>query len=514
MNADRESVGSQRRTGGALLAVIAIGLALRLWAIGYDLPNIYHPDEPVGLRQALMMLHTGDPNPHFFGYGSLFFYLNALADLVYYLLGKAIGTFERPTDIAAVKTLALGVARSSQPGQVVANRLVSILAGTLCIPVAFGVGRRLGGAPTGLLAALFVAVSPTLVLHSVFVTPNSLAALMALLTLLFLLRLEPSSRWPAFAAVGVALGCAIASKYNDAALGLSCLLALLLLFGRSAWRKPHGYVVAAAATLTFVVVTPYAVLDARSFLGDTLFHLRYYRVASHPSMAGNAPAFYALYLLQTHGALAYVGLGMVGVYLRRRSPPGLILASFAVPYLVYISTLHLRSDRTVMLVVPVLLIMAAEALVLAWWRCDALPGWRRLAARWGIACFVALSTGYMAGRTTVQAWTMTTPDAREVARKWIVDHVPLGAGIAAEWYGPFIDPGEYRVRYFDNLAKKQPEWYLERGFMFLVASSDVHAVATEPDSPRGARYEALLARFPVVAEFERHGRTIRILRTR
>lgn len=40
----------------------------------------------------LAMLKTGDLNPHMFGYPSIIFYLNAIAHLVYFLIGRSLGT--------------------------------------------------------------------------------------------------------------------------------------------------------------------------------------------------------------------------------------------------------------------------------------------------------------------------------------------------------------------------------------------------------------------------------------
>jgi hypothetical protein len=57
----------------ALVGLIVLGLVLRVWGITFGLPYLYHPDEPLGVSVAINMVKTGDLNPHFFGYGSLFF---------------------------------------------------------------------------------------------------------------------------------------------------------------------------------------------------------------------------------------------------------------------------------------------------------------------------------------------------------------------------------------------------------------------------------------------------------
>ena len=239
-----------------LVGITAVGLALRVWGTSYGLPYLYHPDEPLGAMVALIMLKTGDLNPHFFGYGSLFFYLNALAYIPFYLIGQALGLWSTPADITNLQSLALGVGMSAMPTQIILGRWVSVVEGTMCSPLAYWIGSRWSGRATGLLAAGLVALSPTLVVHSQFITPNILSALMILFTLAALVRQTRQSRWPAYVLVGIALGAAIASKYNAALLLVSCGMTYFLLHGRAALRKPEAYLSLGVAGITFIALPP------------------------------------------------------------------------------------------------------------------------------------------------------------------------------------------------------------------------------------------------------------------
>jgi hypothetical protein len=84
-----------------LVGVTLAAFLLRLWGINFGLPYLYHPDEPGYVTIAQNIFKTGDLNPHFFNYPSLFFYLNALAYMPYYLAGRLAGAFSSPADIAA-----------------------------------------------------------------------------------------------------------------------------------------------------------------------------------------------------------------------------------------------------------------------------------------------------------------------------------------------------------------------------------------------------------------------------
>jgi 4-amino-4-deoxy-L-arabinose transferase-like glycosyltransferase len=58
-----------------LAIVLLIAFSLRTWGINYDLPYIFHPDEPFSMGIILNIFRSGNLNPHFYDYPSLFFYI-------------------------------------------------------------------------------------------------------------------------------------------------------------------------------------------------------------------------------------------------------------------------------------------------------------------------------------------------------------------------------------------------------------------------------------------------------
>ena len=493
--------------------LMVLGFLLRVWGIKYGLPYLYHPDEPL-TQNALSMLKTNDLNPHFFGYGSLFFYINAIAYWVYYLLGRMVGLFTSVTDIPDLQIIGMGVGRSLMPSEIIAGRLVSVLLGTLCIPIAYWLGTRLSNRPVGLLAAVWVTFSAPLVIHSQFITPNMLATFLVLLTLAVLVW---STTWRSKFTpilIGLVLGCAIASKYNTALLVIPLSVAYFLKYGWRVLKRPDLYISLAVAGLTFLAVTPYALLDFTKFWTDTIFHLQYYRVASHPGMEGNTIDFYLNYLLKQVGLIVFLSVLPVIGYIRTRNRTGLILASFAIPYTLYISTLEIRNDRTILITLPILLIMAADVLGSTWQRIlksDSLR-FRQLALA-SLTVFAVLSTTYLVYKTTEANIKMTTPDAREYARQWIETNIPDGTRIAVESYSPFIDPEKYSVAYFPQLSLNSPDWYSQQDYDLLVFSSNQFArYYTNPDrySEQVSKYDALWGRFPEIVYFDQNGITIRV----
>src|SRR6188472_3344417 len=80
---------SQTRTG--LAAALIAAALLRFWALPQGIPFGVQVDEPEVLLRAVRMMKTGDLNPHFFDYPSLYMYLQALVAVVRFLVGAMQG---------------------------------------------------------------------------------------------------------------------------------------------------------------------------------------------------------------------------------------------------------------------------------------------------------------------------------------------------------------------------------------------------------------------------------------
>jgi 4-amino-4-deoxy-L-arabinose transferase-like glycosyltransferase len=484
----------------------------------FGLPYLYHVDEPLGVDVGINMVRTGDLNPHSFGYGSLFFYLNALGYAIYYVLGFLQGAFQAPTDLPYLERPDFITGRAVLPAEMLVGRGVSVLAGTLCIPLAYWLGKRLSGRGVGLLAATLVALSPTLIMHSQFVTPNILVTLMSLAAIVTVVRLTAQSRRRDFVLAGIALGAAVASKYNAVFLVPAYLVAYLMLFGRSILRRREIYLSLLAAIVTFFIITPFALFDSVKFMDDTLLYVASYGAQRHAGLEGNTLQFYLSMLLSQEGLLIFSALGATVVYVVKRNKAGLILIAFVVPYFIYITRLWLRTDYTLMLIMPVLMVMAADAVMMLWRYLRRVhPSPLVRAVRAGLVVCVVISIGYLAFQAISFNIRQTTPDGREYARQWITANVAPGTRIAAEAYAPYMDLQRYQVNAIISLRLNSPEWYVEQGYDLLIFSSIAYGrFYRNPElyPEEIARYDALFSRFPLVAEFDQNGTTIRILKAK
>src|SRR5436305_1276649 len=300
-----QSVPAWRVCAGLLL----VALVLRLVGLTADLPYMHHPDEPVNLRVIDTMVATGDPNPHFFNYPSLFFYLHAAFHLDGPLLGWIPGLAER----APVSTL-MGVSYDPTTGAVMVHRSLTVALGILVVLVGWVTARRVtNGVLPAAVTATLLALSPTLITHSRFITPDMPAALLVAVAVLASLRLLQSGSWLAYAVSGVAVGLATSMKYTAVLVAVPVIVAALLRCTDRAGlrRAAAGLPIAGAcAVLGFLATTPYALLDRAAFLKGLQFERQHY-ATGHAGMDGDAVGFYAGYLATHEGLL--VALALVAV---------------------------------------------------------------------------------------------------------------------------------------------------------------------------------------------------------
>src|SRR5579864_5072066 len=251
-----------------LAIVMLIGAGLRFVPIWFGLPfDRARPDEETAIGHAVAIL-AGDPNPHFFHWPSLTFYLFAASFTAVSWIHRLVG---------------LDPTLSVNEQYVIARGLVA-LAGTLTVAVLFVLVRRLADEPTAFAAALFLAVAPLHVRESHFAMTDVLMTLFVTLSVALLLRADPASagstaerspRWWVLAA-GLCGGLAASTKYTGAATLVPLLAAeaASLRGGIAArWRSAlrRSAATLAAFALGFLAGTPFALLDARSFVSGVRF---------------------------------------------------------------------------------------------------------------------------------------------------------------------------------------------------------------------------------------------------
>lgn len=499
-----------------LIAILLLALALRVWGIAHDLPYVYHPDEPAITLRSLRMLKTGDLNPHFFHWPSLPIYLNALAYVPYYLLGRVLGGFKSPADVLPPRQLAMGVVHSPMPTTILLGRLITLGFGIGCVVLVFLIGRRLTGIDwVGLLAALMVALSPTCVAHSRSTTPDTFAVFFILATAYVSLLVFQEGRTWQYLLAGAFVGLAASSKYNAALILVMLLAAHFLRHGWQGFKKGNLYLALASSGLAFLLTTPFALLDFPKFWEDLQFDRKHYSTG-HAGMEGDTLRWYLDYLLRVSGPASVLAvLAIIGAFVTR-SKVVVLAAIFPIVYFLTISQLVVRNERTILPLIPFIFLLAAVLLIALVQRMIRLQGkMSRRVSIFLVFTLLVASVGIPAKNTLQAGFKLNTVDSRETARIWIEDNLPPGAKVALESYAPFVDPQQFSVLGVARITDHPPEWYIDQDFDYLVLSAGIYGRFFEDRDSytvEVAQYENFFSRLELIKTFTDGGFEVRVYR--
>jgi hypothetical protein len=411
-------------TRRSLYAIVLVGALLRLFPIWFGLPYLHaRPDEETTVAHALAVQH-GDPNPHFFHWPSLTFYVLAALFEVASWIRWAFVANPVLTDTDAL---------------VLARTLVAA-AGALTIIVLFRMATRIADSTTGLLAAAFLAVAILHVRESHFAMTDVLMTLLVSLSLALLLRArDTATRGPLdarglreFAAAGLAGGLAASTKYSAAAViaSMGAVQLQWLVHGRRSGRTGNGrrklwtaptwtpsLAFLAAFACGFIIATPYALLDFRVFATDLRFDVTHLA----DGHVGTLDRGWSYHLKRSlpYGVgvpIFIAAIGGVVPFVRYYGPSAFIVGAFAAAFYVSIGSGHTVFFRYVLPLVPLACLSAAVAV-------RRVGPWA--AARLGLprGAGVALLGALIAGPALVNsAWfdrLLAKTDTRVLAARWL-----------------------------------------------------------------------------------------------
>ena len=330
--------------------ILLTGAALRFYPFWFGLPHLEaRPDESVAAGIALGVLR-GDPNPHFFHWPSLTFYLFAGA----FWIARTLRGLWTEAPFAAGDYFIIG-------------RLVVAAAGTATLAVLYCIGRRVAGAATGALAAALLAVAILHVRESHFAMTDVLMTFLATASLAVLLRgydraLAGEHALADFAWAGLLAGLAASTKYNAAAIGGAMIAVQVLLLV----KRPRPATLSASIlygllfVAGFLLASPYAVLDFPKFREDILFDVTHLS-GGHGVDLGRGWTYHLRRSLPFGlGPLTFAAaLGGTIVLARRHPRQALIFAAFALPFYLSIGSGYTVFFRYILPLVPLACLAAA-----------------------------------------------------------------------------------------------------------------------------------------------------------
>ena len=233
-----------------------------------------------------------------------------------------------------------------------------------------------------------------------------------------------------------ALGLAAATKYTGG-ITLLCLLAAFVSDGAggafwvSARRLAIGLLV---ALLAFVLANPYSVLDFHSFTSGVSSQASL-AAGQDPVKLGTRPGSGIDYYLWTFTwglgwgpVLAAIG-GAVLLLARRRWAMALILIPAPIAFIIFMGNQQRYFGRWLMPIFPIVAILGAYGAI-------ELIGWlireRRIPAPAAAALVAVLLLAQSLVAVLHNDAVLSRPDTRNLARAWMVAHVPAGSKVVIE----------------------------------------------------------------------------------
>ncbi len=430
-----------RSTPGVLTIIFSIGYLLRIMAVQFGLPHLYHADEPIVVNHALAY-GSWDFNPHFFRIPPFASYLLFCIYGLAFLVGKIIGHFP------SLEAFEFSFYRDPSLLYFLGRLALGVIPGTFSIYTLYRLMDRHDLRIKAIMASFFFSVCYLHVKDSHYIYSDILLiwALLGAWFPFWNLASRPSSRQDHLIA-GLFVGLATAIKYN----GIVLVIPYLYLASRG-WRRADYLFrnlirFSVAAFFMYAGLNPYSILDSSFFLEDILREAMAHQ--------GGTPFFHHLfYSLREGMGTPLWCLSLVGLFqaVRRRSTRSFSMAIFVMAYYVILWRSGQAYERYVLPILPFLLILAAHAL----W--NILSRILRLKTWILITSLLLVSLPSLA-RCILWDRIMLAEDTRTEAGDWIESHIPKDSRIVLA--GDFFMP---RLRFSKNqLEEKRKDVLSELG---------------------------------------------------
>lgn len=427
-----------------LFIILSAALTIRLLGIDFGLPYVFYPDETVIVNHAIAF-STGDLNPHYFIYPSLYMYVMFVIYGLTYVVGWLTGIFASTADFAQL--FFNDVTLFYLPG-----RLISALCGVASVAMVYFLGRRAYNVRVGLISASFLAFSVLHVEHSHFLKTHVPAGLLVIIGLYMAVSIyNGKDNLRRYIFCGAIAGLAASTIYHAGFVLVSMVVAYMLRRHDSLTdddKMPKIIIMVIACFVVFVLGTPFALLDWSSFIRD----LTASGAASFKGGFWERGTFYPFTsLLTTMGSpLGFVSLLGMGYAILRHRPVDLILLSQPLFVAGFLMLFAVKQPHHMLIAFPALSILGAlfVADIIAF-----LIRPRILQA--GILILVTILLLINPAIISFQSsYRLTLPDTRDLSKNWIEVNISPGSKIV-------MDSGKYYLGQFGPPVRYS-KWTLEQ----------------------------------------------------
>ena len=326
----------------------------------------------------------------------------------------------------------------------ISGRIMIAIFGVATVLLTYAIACRLFNRSTGLLAAIFISLSPLHIYFSKLIRTDIQMTFLVLIAFWFCLKILQRQTWTSYILAGLFTGLATVTKYPAIIIALTIVIAH---FSSVSWQWQHlsklfGF--GAAGLLGAFIGSPFLFFDFGTMILDVVIQNR----PRHLSASGEGLLQNLVWYLSDplSKALSIGGLllSVVGIVLCMASKQKAewLLISFPVIFLFFISSLNLRWERWVIPMLPFLCILAAHTLhrIITW-----LGELRGSRIALSVGCLILLGIIVPLLKADIlQGHEMSGTDTRTLAREWMMDHIPTASRLLIESYIPELPKDKYQ----------------------------------------------------------------------
>jgi Dolichyl-phosphate-mannose-protein mannosyltransferase len=395
------------------ITLFSLMLLVRLWGIGYQLPEGFHPDERM-VDNLVGPFETGDLHPHQFFWSPGYCYLVAFLETIFQWIWK----FD-PTKHLIARTL-------------------SAVFSALSCWVLFSITTKLFNRTTAYWAAIFLGLTlmPVELGQEGIVEPSMV--FFFLLAFRVLLELDWKIGKAGFALAGCVAGLAIGIKQTAAVL----FIPAAVLFVPMLLQKPRGPNLAkvacwgAGCVAGFLLLSPYTILDYKTFLvyqtwqehsQEGLTSKELFFVENKSSLQSFAMILDYLFDGMGYPIVIFAGLGSL-ILLWKSQRSALLILPLTFAYLTIVGLSRAAPYHYALLLCPLVALLASLALVAVSSTIS-----KREYAVLILGALLLVSPLYnVLWLDRIEAGT----DTRKIAESWCNRNLPPGSRVDYEVFGP------------------------------------------------------------------------------
>lgn len=455
-----------------LLSILLLALLVRIYGIGFGLPYIFHPDEPTIFYRAFTLpLETHSLNPDWFIYPSLYIHVQSLVyGLVYavsFIFGLLRGTFIHIKDLNEATFYLWG-------------RVATALFGTLTVYATYLTGEKIFNKKTGLLASLMLSLYLLHVDCSHHIKIDVPMGSLLIIAFYFAWGIHETSEKRYYILAGLFTGFTIATKYNGGLIIIPILLAHFLSNKKERLSGKNILPTLFFMFAGFALASPYALAHPRNFINSILYAASYYVAGGTIGYGGTFIEnlwFYLNYLYATGlCSKTFAILGSLGVIVAffRHTRRDIIILSFPLSYLIFLSLFKCCFTRNLIPILPFIALLGADFSVKSIQKIVKKFSHKQLSFN---VLLILISLALIIGplkRVILLDHQITQKGTRVESMEWAHSNLPKGSKIAFESFSPPLSEEYFKIYGTETLINHNIEWYQTNGFDYLIASSTMH----------------------------------------